>query len=133
MRPITRWWAAFGLIASILAACQAPAASRTLQLQTLNGSGVTGTVTFTSLGATRTRVEVKADPAGHPDMPAHVHPGSCADLTPQPKYPLENVRAGTSTTDLRVSLDELLQGGTAVNLHSSNEDLKTYTACAEVG
>ena len=33
------------------------------------------------------------------DMPAHVHPGTCADLTPQPKFPLENVRDGRSTTD----------------------------------
>ncbi len=27
-------------------------------------------------------------------MPAHIHPGSCVNLTPQPKYPLENVKAG---------------------------------------
>jgi hypothetical protein len=131
MTDTVRQFARLVLVGVLVAACQAPGESRTLQLQTLNGSGVTGTVILTSLDATRTRVEVKAVAAGYPDMPAHVHPGSCADLTPQPKYPLENVRDGNSSTDLRVSLDELVQGGVAVNLHSSNEDLKTYTACAE--
>ena len=65
-------------------------------------------------------------------MPAHIHPGSCVNLTPQPKYPLENVRAGTSTTVVPASIDELFAGGLAVNIHKSNDDLKTYTACVDI-
>lgn len=71
--------------------------TETIQLRTLNDSGVTGSATLTQLGEDRTRVEVRVDPAGHLDMPAHIHPGTCDVLTPQPKYPLENVRNGTST------------------------------------
>jgi hypothetical protein len=109
----------------------APAATRTITLQTLNASGVTGTVAFADLGG-RTRVDISVDPAANPDMPAHIHPGTCANLTPQPKYPLENVKAGASTTVVPATIDELFAGGLAVNIHKSNDDLKTYTACVDI-
>ena len=109
----------------------APAPSRVIQLQTLNASGVTGSVSFTDLGG-RTRVDIDVDPGTNPDMPAHIHPGSCVNLTPQPKYPLENVKAGTSTTVVPASIDELFAGGLAVNIHKSNDALKTYTACVDI-
>jgi hypothetical protein len=109
----------------------APAATRTIALQTLNASGVTGTVAFADLGG-RTRVDISVDPGANPDMPAHIHPGTCANLTPQPKYPLENVKAGVSTTVVPATIDELFAGGLAVNIHKSNDDLKTYTACVDI-
>ena len=121
------------LMAITLAACQAAAADppRTVTLQTLNDSGVTGTVSFASTGD-RTAVEVAVDAAGNLDMPAHIHPGSCADLTPQPKFPLENVQNGRSRTVVPATLDELFAGDLAVNIHRSNDDLKTYTACVDL-
>ena len=119
-------------VVSIAAGCSAGGPSSTVQLRTLNDSGVTGHVTLTDLGDGRTRVEVTVDPAGHPDMPAHIHPGACGTLVPQPRYPLANVVNGSSTTDVPASLGELLTGTMAVNLHNSNDDLRTYTACAEL-
>jgi hypothetical protein len=118
-----------GLIIALRPAAAGP--TRTIALETLNDSGVTGDVSFTDLDG-RTRVDVTVDPADNPDMPAHIHPGSCADLTPQPKFPLENVKAGTSTTVVPASIDELFAGGLAVNIHKSNSDLKTYTACVDI-
>jgi hypothetical protein len=109
-----------------------PAATRTITLTTLNASGVTGTVSFADLGG-RTRVDITVEPGDNPDMPAHIHPGTCADLTPQPKFPLENVKAGTSTTVVPATIDELFAGNLAVNVHKSNDDLKTYTACVDLG
>lgn len=125
--------ALLGLVAVVLAACQAAATPppRVIDLQTLNDSGVTGTVSFTD-GGDRTGVLVTVDPAGNPDMPAHIHPGTCDDLTPQPKYPLENVKDGTSNTLVPASIAELFAGGLAVNIHKSNDDLKTYTACVDI-
>jgi hypothetical protein len=121
------------LVAVLLTACQgAPRASRVVQLEPLNDSGVTGSVTLVDAGEGRTQVQVRVEPAGNLDMPAHIHPGSCDNLIPQPKHPLENVVNGVSTTIVRASLAELTQGGLAVNLHKSNQDLKTYTACAEL-
>lgn len=123
--------ALFGLIV-VAAACQGAAPPRLIQLTTLNNSGVTGNVSMTDLGTGKTRVEVTVDPAGHPDMPAHIHPGTCDALVPQPKFPLENVRAGHSVTEVPASLGELVGGNLAVNLHKSVDDLKTYTACADL-
>jgi hypothetical protein len=119
-------------ISTILAACAVSAGPpREITLETLNGSGVTGTVSFTAVGE-RTAVEVTVNPGGNLDMPAHIHPGTCANLTPQPKYPLENVRDGVSTTVVPAPIDELFAGALAVNIHKSNDDLKTYTACVDI-
>ena len=65
-------------------------------------------------------------------MPAHIHPGTCDDLIPQPTHPLQNVVNGASTTTVRATVADLTGGGLAVNLHRSNDDLGTYTACAEL-
>lgn len=126
--------AAVMLLAAGLAGCadNAPAETRSIPLTTLNDSGVTGSVVLTAIDDRRTRVEIRVDPAGHPDMPSHIHPGTCSNLVPQPKYPLQNVRDGHSTTVITASFADLLKGDLAVNIHRSNEDLKTYTACAEL-
>jgi len=120
--------------AALLASC-APATqqSEQLELRTLNDSGVTGRVTLTAIDDGRTLVEVAVDPAGHPSMPAHIHPGTCDELVPQPKYPLENVVDGVSVTEVPVPLDELTLGGVALNVHHSNGDMAMYTACVELG
>lgn len=116
----------------VVAACSADGRRHVVDLATQSESGVTGTVTLVELDARATRVEVAVEPAGNPDMPAHVHPGSCDELVPQPKYPLQNVVNGASTTVVPAGLDELLAGGLAVNLHRANDDLGTYTACANL-
>ena len=120
------------LMASLLAACAADGERRTVELVTLNESGVSGTVTLIQTGERQTRVEVLVEPGGNPDMPAHIHPGSCDSLVPQPKYPLQNVVNGASTTLVPASLTELMAGDLAVNLHRANDDLGTYTACADL-
>jgi hypothetical protein len=116
-----------------LASCSSSAGEpRTLTLQTLNDSGVTGEVTLTPLSNGRTQVSVDVDPAGHPNMPAHIHPGTCDELVPQPKHALESVVDGHSTTEVAASLDELLADTVALNLHSSNTQMELYTACIEL-
>lgn len=122
------------LCAALLVSCaSAPPRSEQLQLRTLNNSGVTGSVTLTEMEGQRTLVEVDVDPAGHPSMPAHIHPGTCDELVPQPKYPLQNVVDGASVTEVPAPLDELLRGGVALNIHFSNEEMGVYTACIELG
>jgi hypothetical protein len=131
MRP-RRLVMLLALVAMTLTACQAAAdPPRTITLRTLNASGVTGTVTFAAID-NKTQVEIAVDPAGSLDMPAHIHPGTCDELTPQPKFPLENVQSGSSKTVVPASIDELFAGGLAVNIHHSNDDLKTYTACVDI-
>jgi hypothetical protein len=115
-----------------LASCQAATtAPRNLNFVTLNDSGVTGSVEFRDVGG-RTEVDVRVEPAGNLDMPAHIHPGTCDNLTPQPKYPLENVRNGVSSTVVPAGIAELFAGQLALNIHRSNDDLRTYTACVDI-
>lgn len=123
-----------GLILA-LAACASSAgdAPRVLELEPQNDSGVVGNVTLTSSGEGRTVVEIDVDPAGHPDMPAHIHSGTCVEMIPQPVYPLENVRDGTSRTEIPVALSELLADPVVVNLHHSNDQMEISTACIGLG
>lgn len=117
----------------LVAACGGPAAaSRTVTLETLNDSAVSGTAVLTELEGGLTRVVIEVEPGEYPDMPAHIHPGTCTDLVPQPTYPLANVVAGASDTEIQVTLDELFSGGFALNLHASSNDWETYTACANL-
>jgi hypothetical protein len=121
-----------GVAIGLSACAPAPEPGRTVQLETLNDSGVTGTATLTDLGNGTTMVAVEVDPAEYPHMPAHIHPGSCADLVPQPRYPLADVVDGSSETEIPASLDELFAGDLALNLHASVDDFPTYTACADL-
>lgn len=118
----------------VLAACSSPSGdqSRTFQLAELNDSGVTGTAVLTDLRDGSTRVVVDVDPGGHPEMPAHIHHGTCVDLVPQPLHFLDNVVAGKSDTVLPLSLEELLAGDLAINVHASLVDMGTYTACVDL-
>ena len=120
------------MVAILLAACASTAAAtRTITLRTLNDSGVTGTVSFSDVSG-KTGVEITVNAGGNQDMPAHIHPGTCDNLTPQPKYPLENVKDGSSKTVVPATIDQLFAGNLAVNIHKSNDDLKTYTACVDI-
>jgi hypothetical protein len=123
---------AAAVLALALAACQAQGRVRTITLGTLNDSGVVGSLTLSEVGPMRTKVVISVAPAGNPDMPAHIHPGTCENLVPQPRYALANVLNGSSETEVAASMDELLAGDVAVNLHRSNVRLDVYTACAEL-
>jgi hypothetical protein len=119
-------------VSTVLTACTAAGDTRTLSLRTLNHSQVTGTVTLTELDPMRTQVVIAVDPAGNLDMPAHIHPGTCDALVPQPRFPLANVVGGASTTEVPAGFAELVTGDVAVNLHKSNSELEVYTACVEL-
>lgn len=132
MRHLIRTTAAVSLAACLIGACQPARATTTLALAEESESGVTGSVTLTDAGRGRTQVLVNVDHNGLRDMPAHIHSGTCGALVPQPKFPLANVRDGTSVTVVPASLTELRAGGLAVNLHKSVDELKVSTACANI-
>ena len=104
----------------------------TLDLQEQNDSGITGTVAFTPTTDGKVEVEIELDGSEGGPHPAHIHPGSCADLDPVPKWPLRNVVDGKSKTTIDVDLSELTAQEYAVNVHDSRENLDLYVACADV-
>jgi hypothetical protein len=77
-------------------------------------------------------------PATSMAHPAHIHVGTCAELDPNPTYPLNDVtqvedsNVATSTITLDVSLDELLASPFAINAHESAENIANYVACGDI-
>ncbi len=95
---------------------------------------------------------VAAQEAPEAAHPAHIHEGTCAELNPSPKAPLENViprqpeeedaeplgilTAPTvlySQTDVELNLDDILASPHAVNIHESQENAQNYIACGDIG
>jgi len=104
----------------------------TIQIGEQNGSGETGTAKLTPLDGGKTKVEISLKGAQKMAQPAHIHDGSCANIDPKPKHGLENVVNGKSMTVVPASLQDLVDGKTAINVHKSTEDLKTYVACGDI-
>ena len=86
--------------------------------------------------------QVSAQGAQAEPHPAHIHPGTCAELDPTPAYPLNDVAlvapdapAGSvevSHTTIDATLDELVAGPFAINVHESAENVANYIACGDV-
>ncbi len=74
--------------------------------------------------------------------PSHVHAGTCAELDPNPAYPLADVApvspdaaadaVETGTTTIEATLGDLLASPYAINVHASAEDITTYIACGDI-
>ncbi|MDQ3044996.1 MAG: hypothetical protein M3R06_07590, partial [Chloroflexota bacterium] len=106
----------------------ATAESVTVTLDELNGSGVSGTATFTANGAqTGVTVQVSGASGSHP---THIHLGTCDAHDPTPAFPLTSVNpSGASVSTIGIALADLLGGGYVVDLHLSALELGTYVAC----
>jgi MYXO-CTERM domain-containing protein len=123
-----------GLVLTFLAATSVAAAqaqSTTLQLAAQNNSGISGTATFTPSAGALT-VDLKLTGAGAGPEPAHIHPGSCAQLDPTPQFTLTSVTNGTSTTSIQTTMAALTSSPHAVHLHKSVDEFSVYVACADI-
>ncbi|MBE2248592.1 MAG: CHRD domain-containing protein [Myxococcus sp.] len=103
-----------------------------------NNSGQSGFAVLTALSGGRTRVEVDLLPSNDPRaQPAHIHEGRCGeiggikagltDLAPTP------AKGGHffSTTEVAVSLEALLVGPFAINVHDAR-DFSLYISCGQL-
>jgi hypothetical protein len=126
---------ALGSLALIMAAQLSAAAATstlTVALTAQNGSGEAGSATLTQEGSdVKVVIALKGAPATTP-QPAHIHEGTCADLK-GPVYPLTNVVGGSSTTVVKgVTIDKLIGGAYAINVHESAANISKYVACGNV-
>jgi hypothetical protein len=104
----------------------------TVVLNEFESSGQTATATLTAEGEqTRVSIEVEDEPISE-SQPAHIHEGTCDNLTAAPAFGLPNVVDGSSETTVDVSLDTLTSGTYAINMHMSDADLATYTSCGNI-
>ena len=131
------------VLAAVLAGCGSESGTKSttttskageeikVQLQEQNFSGEAGTATLTAVGD-KTRVDILMASYAANAQPTHIHKGTCAKLDATPAYPLHNLVAGKSLTVVPISLDDLLEGKYAINVHRSAKQLKTYVACGEI-
>jgi hypothetical protein len=103
-----------------------------VELSEQNGSGQSGTAMLEAAGEGQTTVTLELSNPPDVPQPVHIHEGTCAELDPQPAFPLENLEDGTSETTVDISVEELRSGDYAVNAHASEEDVETYVACGDI-
>jgi Cu/Zn superoxide dismutase len=108
------------------------AASARVTISAVHNSGQSGSAMLAQKGSdVLVTVTMHGIPSGVSE-PTHIHPGTCGNLNPAPKYPLNDSKNGTTTTTLsNVKLASLLGGKYAINVHNS-KDLKVYVACGNI-
>ncbi len=126
---------AIALAAFALTACgsgDGPAGDVTLVLSETAGSGGSGTAALIAEGE-QTLVVIKIDGEQvQESQPAHIHKGTCDELTPESAFGLQNVSDGRSATTVDVSLDALTSGTYAIDLHMSAGARATPTSCGNI-
>jgi hypothetical protein len=115
-----------------LAGSAAAADPLTITLKVQNNSGQSGTAVLTDMGNGQTKVVVDTINPTAAAQPIHIHEGTCANLTPQVKHPLQTTANGKSETTLNVALSALLASPHAVNIHKSTQEAAVYVACGEI-
>ncbi len=136
MRKLTLATLFAGLLAaSIGAALSAGPSSITVAIHPEPGFYIreSGHAVLTAEGSS-TRVVVDLDrgvPKGSVE-PIHIHEGVCGKINPTPKWALNSLRDGKSETVIPVSLDELLKGTYAINVHKDPKNIAVYVACGNI-
>jgi hypothetical protein len=137
MRTFTKVLALLALVlaTTALAACggddDGGGSAISVTLDPVGDASQFGTATLTPDGD-QTTVVIDIDSPISDSQPAHIHEGTCDDLTAEPAYGLPNVVSGRSESTVDVSLDDLTSGTYAINVHMSDADLATYTSCGNI-
>lgn len=105
-------------------------------LAELNDSGVSGVASLVAKGD---QTQVSMSVVGVlGNNPTHIHQGTCADLDPNPQFPLTNIAlpsstlTGVSDTLVDVPLADLLATPHLILIHKSQKDIGTYLACGNI-
>lgn len=130
---ILRSLAAAAAVAALTVSAAAAAPTQiTIQMKALNDSGETGTAQLTQQ-TDGVKIVVALKNAPKTGQPTHVHVGTCGKIKAAPEYALLDTVDGASSTVVKgVTIDQLLKGDYAINVHKSGEDLATYVACGNI-
>lgn len=103
----------------------------TVAMEERSGSTQFGDAVLTALGDSKTRIDLSVGNAGRTQF-GRLFRGSCDRLDAKPAYPLADIVEGESTTELDVSLDDLVEGGYAIAVHQSPDTLRFLAVCGEI-
>ena len=120
-------------LAGLMLAPAALAASHTLSiaLHEQNQSGESGKAELIAKGE-KTEVILHLEHSGMLPQPAHIHEGTCGNLNPKPAFVLKPVEHGKSVTLIDTSVEKLLAGKFAINVHKSAKDIQDFVACGDI-
>lgn len=105
--------------------------SMTVNLDEVDGSGVSGTATLTETdGSTTVSIELEGTPEGGVH-PVHIHAGTCDDLG-DVVFPLEDVVEGMSESTVEAGISDILAAEHAINVHLSADEMNVYVACGNI-
>jgi hypothetical protein len=121
---------AAAVAAFALAGCGGDEPALTVRLAEEDGSGQSGTATFTP-AEDRTTIIVELSNPPQASQPAHIHPGQCGDLG-DPIAGLESLVDGHSETTVSMSLEELQSGDLVIHAHKSDAEFDVSVACARI-
>jgi hypothetical protein len=111
----------------------------------IRAAGVAALAALTLLAPTGGAQTPEAEPAGAVH-PVHVHSGTCAELgevvaplvdlaAPEGEFtgPDSAVAVTLSENIVDIPLQEIIDGGHAINVHLSADEIDTYIACGDIG
>ncbi|HXW51139.1 MAG TPA: hypothetical protein VEJ41_04040 [Candidatus Acidoferrales bacterium] len=124
---------ALALVCCVCLAATAGAKQLSFDLKALNGSGESGTATIApgADGNLVVTINLTGEPAGA-SQPAHIHPGTCANLNPVPKTILSNVVGGKSVTTIPRPTTPVTGARSIVVHKGPGADMSTYVACGDI-
>jgi hypothetical protein len=133
MRPLLVRFAVVACALLVPVAVIARPHALAFDLKALNGSGESGTATITKnlSGQLVITLTLTGEPAGV-HQPAHIHPGTCANVNPVPKAILTDVVDGKSVTMLPAPSTPPA-GARAIVVHKGpGADANVYVACGDI-
>ena len=109
-----------------------PAGDITVELGETAGSGQSGTAALIADGRkTLVVIESNGDRLSEVQA-AHIHEGTCDELSPESAFRLQVTTNGRSETTVDVPLDTLTGEPFAIALHKSEDDSASHTLCGNI-
>ncbi|MGA7729757.1 MAG: hypothetical protein WCD37_00645 [Chloroflexia bacterium] len=100
-----------------------------------NGSNQSGVATLTDMkdGSVNVVLDI-AGPGTTEPQPTHIHRGTCADLDPNPAFPLSNAVDGKSVTEISTNFAGFTSATNkfAINVHKSAAEASVYVSCGDI-
>lgn len=107
-----------------------------IELQEVNDSGVTGTVTLTAVdGATDVMLQLDGVVDGNV---VHIHRGTCESYEPDPLAPAGDIvltptgEEGESTTTVDIPLADWLAEETIIHVHAGEREIEDIIVCGDI-
>lgn len=106
----------------------------TIDLAAIDDSNISGTAVLTPMGdqtEVTVTLEATGDAALDTPRPTHIHSGQCGETLGGVEYGLNDV-TDEATTTVDASLESLMDGNHAINVHLSADEISTYVACGNI-